>query len=507
MIDEKLITSWSLIETAEQLAQGTVSSVQVTEAYLARIERLNPSLNAFLTVFQETALDQAKESDNRRTNGQVLGQLDGIPLALKDNISTVGQKTTAGSRLLENYEPLYDATVVRKLKAAGAVILGKTNLDEFAMGSSTENSAYGPSKNPWDLSRVPGGSSGGSAVAVAANLCVAALGSDTGGSIRQPASHCGVVGFKPSYGSVSRYGLLAMASSLDQIGPITKTVADATVLWSTIKGDDSFDSTTLPNDQYKSSQISNTPDGPNPVDLKNLKFGVPKEFFGEGINPEVKNLIEQSIEKLKTIGADIVEVSLPLTDSALAVYYVICPVEVASNMARYDGIRFGESLARGDQQAKLLSVYEVTRAKYLGEEVKRRIMLGTYASSAGYYDQYYNQAMKVRTLIKQEYDSVFKQVDFLITPTSPTTAFKLGEKTKDPLTMYLADVNTVPINIAGLPAITIPVALADGLPVGLQLIGQSQTDLNLLSVANKFNLLFDHLDQSQQEMNQLKESA
>lgn len=476
-----MITSLSLKETAKALADNKVTAAELTQAYLDRIAQLNPALNAYLTVFTESALEEARASDERRANGKVLGMLDGIPIALKDNFSTKGQRTTAGSKILEHYEPLYDATVVRKLREAGAVILGKTNLDEFAMGSSTENSAYGPSKNPWDTNRVSGGSSGGSAVAVAADLCVAALGSDTGGSIRQPAGLCGIVGMKPTYGTVSRYGLLAMSSSLDQIGPMTKTVEDAAILYQAIAGDDQRDATTIKEFQVDLTALENDQTG-----LKGLRVGVPKEYFGPGLDPAVNEQVQAAINQLKELGAEIHEISLPHSALALAVYYIICPVEVASNLARYDGIRFGESIERTGGEVSLLDVYKKSRSNWLGSEVKRRIMLGTYVSSAGYYDAYYNQAMKVRTLITREFEEVFQTVDCLATPVSPTVAFPIGEKSGDPLAMYMADFDTVPVNPAGLPALTVPCGFVNNLPVGLQLIGPQLAEATILKVARVY---------------------
>jgi aspartyl-tRNA(Asn)/glutamyl-tRNA(Gln) amidotransferase subunit A len=475
-------TSLTITQTADLLQRGEATSVAITQAYLDRIEQLNPSLNAYVTVFTDTALAEAEASDARRAAGASLGMLDGIPLALKDNLSTKGQRTTASSNILKDYKPLYDATAVKKLREAGAVILGKTNMDEFAMGGSTETSAFGPSKNPWDTSRVPGGSSGGSAVAVAANLCAGAIGSDTGGSIRQPAGLCGIVGMKPTYGSVSRYGLLAMASSLDQIGPMTKSVEDARLLYEALVGHDQYDATTLPNDARTPVKEKTFSNG-----LQGLRVGVPKEYFGEGMEAEVEQHVRAAIKQLADLGAEIIEVSLPTTPLALAAYYIICPVEVASNMSRYDGIRYGESLEREAGEHGLLQVYEQTRSQYLGDEVKRRIMLGTYTSSAGYYDAYYNKAMKVRALIKHEFEAVFTSVDVLATPVSPTVAFKLGEHTADPLAMYLADVNTVPVNPAGVPAISVPCGFVERegkqLPVGLQLIGDHLADQLIFDVA------------------------
>lgn len=465
-------------ETADLLASGQTTARAVTDAYLARIEALNPKLNAYLTVFEQTAREQADQSDERRRAGKTLGPLDGIPLAIKDNLAIKDQRTTAGSRLLADYAPPYSATVVKKLLQAGAVILGKTNMDEFAMGSSTENSAFGPSLNPWDTSKVPGGSSGGSAVAVAADLAAGALGSDTGGSIRQPAGFCGLVGLKPTYGLVSRYGLLAMASSLDQIGPMTKSVNDSRILLSAIAGPDPFDATA----RFSLPKL----DSPSTDDLAGLTIGLPSEYFGEGIDEPVLGIINSALDQLVGRGAKLKIVSLPLSPMALSVYYLVSPVEVASNMARYDGIRFGQSLERQGGSHSLTAVYKQTRADFLGPEVKRRIMLGTYASSAGYYDAYYEKAMRVRRLIKEEFDQIFQQVDLLASPTSPTTAFGQGEKLTDPLAMYLADVNTVPVNLAGLPAISLPAGLIDGLPVGLQLIGPTLGEPRLFEVASAY---------------------
>lgn len=485
------LTKLTIKETADLLAKGDATSAEVTRAYLQRIDRLNPKLNAYLTVFHDTAAQEAKVSDERRSQGKLLGILDGMPLALKDNISTMGQRTTAGSKILDSYEPLYDASVVKKLRQLGAVILGKTNMDEFAMGSSTENSAYGATLNPWDTGRVPGGSSGGSSVAVAANLCAGALGSDTGGSIRQPAAFCGVTGLKPTYGRVSRYGLLAMASSLDQIGPLTKNAEDAAILLEAISGSDVYDSTTLGGKKFNLADDRRTVDDRSEGRLDGLKIGRPKEYFGTGIDGAVARLIADAIARLQTLGAQIKEVSLPHSPAALAAYYVIMPVEVASNLARYDGIRYGESIEReagtpaGTPAGApdLRAVYQDSRSRYLGEEVKRRIMLGTYASSAGYYDAYYTQALKVRSLLKQEFEAVFTQVDLMVTPVTPTPAFKLGEKSRDPLAMYLADINTVPVNLAGLPAISIPCGFVDKLPVGLQLIGAPLGEEKILQAA------------------------
>lgn len=462
-------------DASEKLRAGEITSVELTEVCLAAIKEKNKDINAFITVTEKEAIAAAKASDERRKSGQVLSEIDGAPIAIKDNICIDGVKTTAASQILENFVAPYDATVISRLKNAGAVLIGKTNLDEFAMGSSTENSAYGATKNPRDLERVPGGSSGGSAAAVAADICVAALGSDTGGSIRQPASFCGIVGFKPTYGMVSRYGLLAMASSLDQIGPMTKTVEDAEILFKAIAGYDEKDSTSA----NQELRIKNQ-------ELSKIKIGVPKEYFQEGLDQEVKERITQGVEVFKKMGLEIVDISLPNTKYALSCYYIIMPVEVASNLSRYDGIKYGLSA----QAENLADNYLKSRSLGFGAEAKRRIILGTYTSSAGYIDQYYNQAQKVRTLIKKDFDEAFKKVDFIVGPVSPTPAFKIGEKNSDPLKMYLSDIYTIAVNLAGLPAISIPVGEIDppdgGLPVGLQIIGPQLSDLEILHIAKQF---------------------
>ncbi len=465
-------------ETAALLAAGKTTAVEVTQAYLDRIDELNPKLNAYLTVFHDTALEQAKASDERRAAGKTLSMLDGIPIAIKDNYSTKGQRTTNASKYLENYLPLYDATAVRKLKEAGVVILGKTNMDDSAMGSSTETSSFGTTANPWDTSRVPGGSSGGSAAAVAADLCAGALGSDTFGSIRQPAGFTGIVGLKPTYGAISRYGLLAMSSSLDVVGPMTKSVEDAEIIFEALRGQDAYDATTLPDYQSVSR------------DVKGMRIGIPKEFFIDGMDADVRAQIDAAIDQLKKLGAEIVEVSLPTVKYAVPAYYILCPVEVASNIARYDGIRFGESVEREQGNHTLLEVYKQTRAKYLGEEVRRRIMLGTYASSAGYYDAYYNKAMKVRALIKKEMDEVLKAVDCLVTPVSPSVAFTFGAKGDDPVAMYLEDIFTGPVNLAGVPALVSRAGFVerDGakLPVGVQFIGPDKGEGVLFALGKAY---------------------
>lgn len=465
---------WTIKKTNEELANGSCSSLELTEKYLAKAEKENDELNAFLTFMPEEARTAAKTSDERRARGMSLGALDGVPVAIKDNLLTKGTRTTGGSKILSSYIAPYDATVITRLREAGAVMIGKTNLDEFAMGGSTEHSAYGPTKNPLDLDRVPGGSSGGSAAAVAADLCVGALGSDTGGSIRQPAAFCGIVGFKPTYGRVSRYGAIAMASSLDQIGPMTKTVEDAALMLEIIQGKDEHDQT---------SRLTQalTFDATEGVDR--LRIGLPKQAWSvEGLDPGVRKVLEEGIERYKKLGVEFVEVDIPYVDEALAAYYVIMPCEVSSNMARFDGVRYGNRIGSD----RLLDLYLDSREKGLGEEVRRRILLGTYALSKGYYDAYYVKARRVQAEIRLAYAKAFKQVDLLLTPTTPSTAFRLGEKLTDPMAMYLEDIFTVSVNVAGLPAISIPCGMSQGLPVGLQLIGPEMGDSSVLQAAHVF---------------------
>lgn len=472
-----LPSGYTLTSAAQALAAEKLSAVELTQSYLQQIRGLNHTLNAYVTVFEEQALTQARQSDERRREGKTASVLDGIPLAIKDNILVQGTITTAGSAFLAKYVAPYDASVTTKLKQAGAIFLGKTNMDEYAMGGSTEHSAFGPTKHPRDLSRVPGGSSGGSACAVAADLCVAALGSDTGGSIRQPASFCGLVGFKPSYGRVSRYGLIAMASSFDQIGPMTKTVEDAALLQSVIEGADSFDQTTatLSPTRFETTQS-----------LQGVRIGLPRQAWGAGMSDEVRTHTMRGIEQMRALGAEIKEVDLPYADEALAVYYVLMPCEVSANLSRLDGMRYGERVLAGD----LMSTYQATRAHGFGAEVKRRILLGTYALSKGYYDAYYRQARKVRRLIADAYEETFREVDLLVTPTAPNPAFRLGEKVNDPLAMYLGDIFTVGVNVAGLPAISVPCGDHEGLPIGLQLIGRRFDDGRVLSLAHAFEKAF-----------------
>lgn len=472
-----LLLEQTIRSAADGLASKAFSSMELTKAYLGQIRGLDLGIHAYLDVFEGTALDQAHASDERRASGKSLGVLDGIPLAIKDNILIQDQRATAGSQILANYRAAYDATVITRLRNAGSVFLGKTNMDEFAMGSSTERSAFGPTKNPRDLERVPGGSSGGSAAAVAADMAIASLGSDTGGSIRQPASFCGIVGFKPSYGSVSRSGLMAMASSLDQIGPMTKTVEDAAVLFEAIRGADVLDQTTVDFGEIKYETRQ---------DMKGVRIGVPRQAWGEGMTAGVREDAEEALQEMKAAGAELVEIDLPYADEALAVYYVLMPCEVSANLSRFDGMRYGQRETR----PTLIETYLKSRSENLGEEVRRRIMLGTYALSKGYYDAYYRQARKVQTLIRRAYASAFEQVDVIVTPTAPSTAFKLGEKLSDPLAMYLEDVYTVGANVAGLPAISVPCGMADGLPVGIQFIGKLGGDGALLSIAR----VFEHIN-------------
>jgi aspartyl-tRNA(Asn)/glutamyl-tRNA(Gln) amidotransferase subunit A len=459
-------------ELHQQLTRKERTAVEIAQAYLERIQTLEPKLHSFLTVTPETALAQAQQVDAQIAAGEDIGLLAGIPIALKDNLCTRGIRTTCASRILENFVPPYNATVIERLVAAGAVFLGKTNMDEFAMGSSTETSAFQLTANPWDLTRVPGGSSGGSAAAVAADEAPVSLGSDTGGSIRQPAAFCGVVGLKPTYGLVSRYGLVAFASSLDQIGPFGRSVEDAAILLQTIAGHDPRDSTSL---KVEIPDYTRTLKS----DLTGKRIGLIKETFGAGLDPTVGALLEQAIEQLKALGAEIQEISCPNFRYGLPTYYIIAPSEASSNLARYDGVKYG---ARADG-ANLMSMYTETRSKGFGPEVKRRIMIGTYALSAGYYDAYYLKAQKVRTLIKQDFEQAFGAVDVLLTPTVPATAFKTGEKLDDPLSMYLSDLMTITVNLAGLPGMSLPCGFDQaGLPVGMQLIGNVLREDQLFEV-------------------------
>ncbi|MCG3116033.1 MAG: Asp-tRNA(Asn)/Glu-tRNA(Gln) amidotransferase subunit GatA [Candidatus Manganitrophus sp. SA1] len=464
-------------ELHEALKKKSVSAKELVNAFYARIESVEKGVRAYNTLTQKEALAQADRIDQAIARGEAIGPLAGIPIALKDNLCLEGVRTTCSSKILDGYRPPYDATVVSRLKEAGGIFLGKTNMDEFAMGSSTENSAFEKTKNPWDLSRIPGGSSGGSAAAVAASEATAALGSDTGGSIRQPAACCGVVGLKPTYGRVSRYGLVAFASSLDQIGPLTKDVTDTATVMNVIGGYDRSDSTSadLP-----------MPDLTRALrrDVRGMRLGVPKEYFIEGMDPEVEGSVAQAIETLKKLGAEVKEISLPHTEYAVATYYILATAEASSNLARYDGVRYGY---RTPEARDLLEMYMKTRAEGFGPEVKRRIMLGTYALSAGYYDAYYKKAQQVRTLIKRDFDEAYQSVDVIVTPTAPTPAFRFGEKTADPLQMYLSDIFTISVNLAGIPAISLPGGFSKGgLPIGLQILGRAFDEEGILRVAYTF---------------------
>ncbi|MBU0629677.1 MAG: Asp-tRNA(Asn)/Glu-tRNA(Gln) amidotransferase subunit GatA [Candidatus Margulisbacteria bacterium] len=450
-----------------------LSSLELTEALFERINSVEAKVKAFVSLTKEEALIQARAADERLKTGEQVTPLTGIPIAIKDNMCTRGILTTCSSKILNNFIPSYDATVVARLKTAGAVIIGKANMDEFAMGSSTENSALYPTRNPWDLGTVPGGSSGGSAAAVAADEAILALGSDTGGSIRQPAAFCGVVGLKPTYGRVSRFGLVAFASSLDQIGPLTKDVTDSAILLGAIAGRDEKDSTSvdLPVPDYRKALID---------DVKKVKVGLITNLLGEGIAPEVKQAVQEAAKTLEKLGAEIIEVTLPSFEYAVSTYYLLAPAEASSNLARFDGVKYGHR-SSGDKD--LLNMYYHTRQEGFGQEVKRRIMIGTYALSAGYYDAYYLKALKVRTLIKQDFEKALGQCDVLLSPTAPTVAFKIGEKTADPLAMYLSDIATIPVNLAGLPALSLPCGFAGGLPIGLQIIGKAFAEETIFRVA------------------------
>ena len=468
------LTSLTLASAADRLRRREISAAELTEACLERIAETEPKLHAFLTVNVDEARRQAAAADERLRHGEPASTLDGIPLALKDVFVTRGVRTTAASRILEGFVPPYDGTAVARLRRAGAVFVGKTNCDEFAMGSSTENSAFGPSHNPWDLERVPGGSSGGSAVAVAASQCLGALGTDTGGSIRLPASFCGIVGLKPTYGRVSRYGIVAYASSLDQVGPFAHDVRDAAILLEAIAGHDPMDSTSAPTPvpRYQSALGG---------DIGRIRLGVPREYFQEGMQPDVDSCVREAIAALESLGATVETISLPHAAYAIATYYLIATAEASSNLARYDGIRYGR---RATSAKSLIDTYRRSREEGFGTEVKRRIMLGTYALSAGYYEAYYGKAQKVRTLIRRDFEQAFERCDLLVAPTAPTTAFRLGEKLGDPLTMYLSDVLTISVNLAGLPGVSIPCGVdANGLPIGLQLIGRPFGEETLLRVA------------------------
>jgi aspartyl-tRNA(Asn)/glutamyl-tRNA(Gln) amidotransferase subunit A len=464
----------------DQVARGDMSAVEVCRTHLERIEAANPRLNAFNTIAADRALEKAAEVDRRRAGGDTLGPLAGVPVAIKDNLCLRGVRSTASSRVLDQYHPAYNATVVTRLEAAGAVIVGKTNCDEFAMGSSNENSAYGPVRNPWARDRAPGGSSGGSAVSVAARLVPLALGSDTGGSIRQPAALSGVVGLKPTYGRVSRYGLIALASSLDQVGPFARTVGDAAAALGQLAGLDASDSTSVdqPVADYTAALTG---------DISGVRIGVPRRFIAEGVDAAVLGAFDAALDVMRRAGATIVDVDLPHAKYAVPVYYLVMTAEASSNLARYDGVRYGH---RAKDARTLRDMYSRTRDEGFGPEVKRRIMLGTYVLSAGYYDAYYLKAQQVRTLLRRDYERAFENVDVVAMPTSPTAAFRLGEKTSDPLQMYLADIFTVSANLTGSPALSIPCGFADGrLPIGLQLTGRMFDEATLLRVGDAYERL------------------
>lgn len=468
----------TISELESMLDSKEITAVELAKAVIERKNSVDGKVGAFLSANEDELLAEASISDSLRAEGKKRGALEGIPIGLKDVLAVRGQKLTCASKILENYVSPYTASSLEKLKSRGGIFWGRLNMDEFAMGSSCENSAFQPTHNPWDLSRIPGGSSGGSAAAVAAGECVASLGSDTGGSIRQPASLCGVVGMKPTYGLVSRYGLAAFASSLDQIGPFARCVKDAAILLEAVAGHDPKDSTSVD---------CEIPDYASNISLeafKGAKIGIPKEYFGAGIDPEVKAIVEKAIADCASQGAEIVEISLPHTDLAIPVYYIIATAEASSNLARYDGVRYTR---RSPDTTDAIDIYYKSRAEGFGEEVKRRIILGSYVLSSGYYDAYYLRAQKVRTLIRRDFEAAFEKVDVIMTPTSPTTAFKIGEKTSDPLSMYLSDICTINVNLAGLPGISVPCGFSDaGLPVGLQMIGKAFDERNLLSFAASY---------------------
>jgi aspartyl-tRNA(Asn)/glutamyl-tRNA(Gln) amidotransferase subunit A len=463
-------------ELHDLLVRRQITSKEATEAFYRRIREVDGKIKACLLLTEEEAFGQAERTDRRIDRGEPIGDLSGVPLGIKDILCAKGIRTTCASKILGNYVPFYDGTAVKKLKEREAVLLGKLNMDEFAMGSSTENSGFQITRNPWDLERIPGGSSGGSAAAVAADECAGALGSDTGGSIRQPASCCGVVGLKPTYGRVSRYGLVAFASSLDQIGPIAKDVTDCAILLNAISGYDPQDSTSVnvgvPD--YKKALVD---------DVRGIRIGIPDEYFVEGMDPGVEKAIREGIDLLRRLGAEIKRISLPHSRYAVAVYYIICTAEASSNLARYDGVKYG---FRSEGGRDLMDMYTGTRGKGFGQEVKRRIILGTYVLSAGYYDAYYRKASQVRTMLRSDFEEAFKEVDVILTPTAPTPAFRIGEKMMDPLQMYLSDVLTIPVNLAGIPAVSIPGGFSGGLPVGLQIIGKHFDEETLLKVAFTF---------------------
>lgn len=476
------LTHFTIKKFNEGLKSGEFKALDVTQQFFKYIDERDDEIGSFLNLLKDEAARQAEEVDIKIAKGEEVGMMAGVPMAIKDNMLIDGSIATAGSKILENYRCAYDATVIKKLKSAGAVILGKTNLDEFAMGSSTENSAYKKTRNPADVTRVPGGSSGGSAAAVAAHMALGALGSDTGGSIRQPAAFCGVVGMKPTYGAVSRYGLIAMASSLDQIGPFAKSAADAAIIFKMIAGRDDNDATSVAMN-YDDELLN-----PDLEKIKNLTVGVPSEYFVDGLELEVRRGVDEAIQKIKSLGLKIKNISLPHSKHALSCYYIIMPAEVSSNLARLDGIRYSPVTGVSRKDLSLLELYKKNKSFGFGPEAKRRIILGTYVLSSGYYDAYYTKAQKVRALIKNDFEQAFKEVDVILTPTTPTRAFKFGEKTNDPLAMYLSDILTIPVNLAGLPALSMPVLNEANkhkpteLPVGFQLIGRHFREADILGL-------------------------
>ncbi len=470
----------TIAELAAGLRAGEYTSEELTRAFLERIKAHDVQLNSYITVTEEQALEQAREADKRIAAGEA-GPLTGVPIAHKDIFCTDGVRTSCASKMLDPFIAPYDATVVRRFKAAGVVMLGKTNMDEFAMGSSNETSFYGPVKNPWDTTAVPGGSSGGSAAAVAARLAPGATGTDTGGSIRQPAALCGITGLKPTYGRVSRYGMIAFASSLDQAGPMARTAEDCALMLGAMAGFDERDSTSV------EREVADYTAGLN-SDLKGLKIGLPKEYFGEGLEPEVAKSVEAAVEEYKKLGAEVVEISLPNTNLAVPTYYVVAPAECSSNLSRMDGVRFGY---RCEDPKNLEDLYKRSRGEGFGAEVKRRIMVGTYALSSGYYDAYYLKAQQLRQLISDDFKKAFEQVDVIMGPTAPTPAFNLGEKSDDPVAMYLADIYTIAVNLAGLPGMSVPCGFVEGRPVGLQIIGNYFDEARLLNVAHKYQQATD----------------
>ena len=470
------LAALTLHDAAQKLRAGEITSLELTEAVFERIADDDDRIRAYLTLDREAALEGARRADERLRARDGASPLLGIPIALKDNFLTQGMRTTCASKILGEFVPPFDATAVKKLRAAGAVIVGKTNLDEFAMGSSVENSAFFPTRNPWNLERIPGGSSGGSAAAVAADQCLAALGTDTGGSIRQPAAFCGIVGLKPTYGRVSRYGIVAFASSMDQVGPMTKDVRDTALLLEAIAGHDPVDATSARRAVPRYAETLG-------ADIKGLRVGIPKEYFVDGMSGAVEQAVHVAVGRLEKSGAVIEEISLPHTEYAVAIYYIVATAEASSNLARYDGMRYGYRADAGD----LTETYRISRDQGFGAEVKRRIMLGTYALSAGYYDAYYLKAQRARALIKRDFDQAFQKCDAIVTPTAPTTAFKMGEKIADPLQMYLSDICTISVNLAGLPALSLPCGFdGDGMPIGMQIIGKYFDEPTILRLAHHY---------------------